>query len=176
MDDPAIQFSTGGRTLTATIPANTTFSQTVALQTGTVAGTITVKAALTANGSDVTPSSLAPVVIKVSPAVPAITSMTLTRGTNSIQVAIVGFSNTREVVQAEFRFAAAQGSTLQTTDLIVPASQLFSGWFQSSASTASGSSFLYTQPFTLDGDSGAIAFVTVTITNTQGASASATAQ
>jgi hypothetical protein len=176
VDDPAIQFSTGGRTLTATIPANSTFSKTIALQTGTVAGTITVKATLTANGSDVTPSSLVPVAIKVSPAVPAITSVTLTRGTNSIQVAMVGFSNTREVVQAEFRFGAAQGSTLQTTDLIVSASQLFSGWFQSSASAASGSSFLYTQPFTLGGDSASIAFVTVTITNTQGASASATAQ
>jgi hypothetical protein len=80
------------------------------------------------------------------------------------------------MVQAEFTFAAAPGQTLQTTDLIVPADQIFSTWFQSSASAASGGTFLYTQPFTLNGSSSAVGSVNVTLTNTQGVSAAATAQ
>jgi len=176
VDDPAIQFMGGGRTHTEQIPANSTFAKTIAMQTGTVAGTITVKASLTANGSNITPSSLTPVVIGIPPAVPVINSVTLARGTNSIQVIIAGYSDTRDILQAEFQFAAAPGRTLQTTDLIIPASQLFSGWFRSSGSAAAGSAFLYTQPFSLDSDSGAIAFVTVTLTNAQGASAAVTAQ
>ncbi len=176
VDDPAIQFIAGGRTYTQQVPANSTFATSIALQTGTVAGTITVTAKLTANGSNVTPSSLTPVVIAIPPAVPVINSVTLARGTNSIQVSIAGYSDTRDIVQAEFQFAAAPGRTLQTTDLIIPAGQLFSGWFQSSGSAAAGGAFLYTQPFSLDSDSGAIAFVTVTLTSTQGASAAVTAQ
>jgi hypothetical protein len=175
-DDPAIQFIGGGRTLTEQVPANTAFNKDIALQTGTVAGTITITASLTANGANITPPSLTPVVMTISPAVPVINSVALTRGTNSIQATIMGYSDTREVVQAEFRFTAAPGRTLQTTDLIVPASQLFSGWFQDPASAAMGGSFLYTQPFTLDSDSGAIGSVTVILTSTQGASAPVAAQ
>jgi hypothetical protein len=176
VDDPSIQFSSGGRTVTVQIPANAPFSTSIALQTGTVAGTITVKAALRANGTVITPSSLAPVVIQVPPGVPVINSVTLTPGTDSIQVAVVAYSNTRETVQAEFRFAAAAGQTLQTTDVIIPADQLFSAWFQSPAAATTGGAFLYTQPFTLSGSSGAVGSVSVTLTNTQGASLTATTQ
>ena len=176
VDDPSIQFSSGGRTVTVQIPANAPFSTSIALQTGTVAGTITVKAALRANGAVITPSSLAPVVIQVPPAVPVINSVTLTPGTNSIQVAVVAYANTREMVQAEFRFAAAAGQTLQTTDLIISADQLFSAWFQSPAAATTGGLFLYTQPFTLSGSSGAVGSVSVTLTSTQGASQTATTQ
>ena len=46
-DDPTVQFSTGGRTAQLTIPAgSTTASATVGVQTGTMAGTVTITAHL----------------------------------------------------------------------------------------------------------------------------------
>ncbi len=176
MDDPSVQFASGGRTHTETIPANSTFSVNVPVQTGTIAGTITITATLSANSTDVTPSSLAPVAIQLPPSPPVISSVVLTRNAGTLQVAIIGYSNTRELTQAEFQFTAAPGSTLQTPDVTVSESELFSGWFQNAASDALGSAFLYTEPFTINGSSSDISSMTVTLTNSVGTSAAATAQ
>jgi len=176
MDDPSVQFASGGRTLTETIPANSAFSVNVPIQTGTIAGTITVTATVSVNGTDVTPSSLAPVTIELPPSPPVISSVVLTRNADTLQVAIIGYSNTRELTQAEFQFTAAPGSTLQTPDVTVSESELFSSWFQNAASDALGSAFLYTEPFTINGSSSDIGSLTVTLTNSVGTSAAATAQ
>jgi hypothetical protein len=90
-------------------------------------------------------------------------------------VTITGYSTTREISQAIFRFNAASGANLQTTDVTIPVSSLFSGWFQSSGIAAFGSQFLFTQPFTVQGDTQAISSVTVTLVNTQGNSQQTTA-
>ncbi len=176
MDDPSVQFASGGRTHTETVPANSQFSVSVPVQTGTIAGTITITAALSVNGTDVTPSSLAPVTIQLPPSPPVISSVVLTRNAGTLQVAIVGYSNTRELTQAEFQFTAAPGSKLQTPEVTVSESELFSGWFQNPASDALGSAFLYTEPFTISGSSSDISSMTVTLTNSVGTSAAATAQ
>ncbi len=176
IDDPSVQFASGGRTLTETVPANSAFSVNVPVQTGTIAGTIAITAALSVNGTDVTPSSLAPVTIELPPSPPVISSVVLTRNADTLQVAITGYSNTRELTQAEFQFTAAPGSTLQTPEVTVSESELFSGWFQNAASDALGSAFLYTEPFTINGSSSDIGSMTVTLTNSVGTSAAATAQ
>ncbi len=176
MDDPSVQFASGGRTQTETVPANSAFSVNVPVQTGTIAGTLTITATLSANGTDVTPSSLAPVTIQLPPSMPVINSVVLTRNADTLQVAIIGYSNTRELMQAQFQFTAAPGSTLQTPEVTVSESDLFSGWFQNAASDALGSAFLYTAPFTISGSSADIGSVTVTLTNSVGTSAAATAQ
>ncbi len=176
IDDPNIQFASGGRTYSQSIPANSIVNISLPLQTGTVAGTITVSARITAGVVDVTPSSLTPVVIVINPSVPNINSVVLTRSGSDFQVAIMGYSNTREVTQAEFHFQPAPGRTLKTTDLTMPGEQLFSTWYQNGASDQFGSAFLYTQPFTTSGDSTDIATVTVTLTNSQGTSNPAPSQ
>ncbi len=176
VDDPAIQFAGGGRTLTIVIPANTTVVPPVQLQAGTDAGTITIALALTAAGVNVTPTTLAPVMIAVPGVVPVITGVTLTRGTDQLTVVVHGYSNTREMVSTEFEFTGEPGVTLSTPSLTVPGTTLFGNWFSSAPSDAYGSTFTYTQIFNLSDVSSNVASVKVTFTNTVGTSTSMTAQ
>ena len=90
---------------------------------------------------------------------------------------VTGYSNTREITQATFTYTPASGSQVQTTSF-TPAgvSTAFQSWYGSGASTAFGSQFLYTQPFTITaGSVSALQSVTVTLTNSQGASSAVTA-
>jgi hypothetical protein len=174
--DPAIQFASGGTTLTFTIPANSTTTPTLQLQSGTVTGTIACTLVLTAGGQVITPANIQPISITVPPAAPIVTSFTLTRSGNSVTANLIGFSNTRELSQAVFHFGAANGSTINTPDITVPATAIFASWFTNVASQAYGSSFLYTQPFSLSSDQSAVGTVSVTLTNSAGVSTTYTAQ
>jgi hypothetical protein len=176
VDDPAIQFASGGTTLTFTIPANSTTTPTIQLQSGTVTGTITCTLVLSAGGQAITPANIQPINITVPPAAPTVTSFTLTRSGNSITANLIGFSNTRELSQAVFHFSAANGSTINTPEITVPATAIFASWFTNTASQAYGSSFLYTQPFSLSSDQSAVGTVSVTLTNSAGISTTYTAQ
>jgi hypothetical protein len=175
-DDPMVAFASGGRTLTFTIPANSTLTPAVLLQTGTIAGAATVTAAVTAQGVNVTPASVAPVVITVAAAVPTADSATITRTGQNLDVAVVGFSNTREMVNATFHFTPTAGNTIANPDVTVPVTADFAAWYGTAASDAYGSMFTYTQSFSLDVDAAVVQSVTVTLTNTVGASAVLTAQ
>jgi hypothetical protein len=169
-DDPTVQFSTGGRLIAFSIPANSTATPSVQLQTGTIAGTATVTLAVTAAGVNVTPANVAPVVITIPAAVPTLKSAKATKSGQTLTVAVVGFSNTREVTKAMFHFTPAAGSSIKDPDVTVDVTTVFAGWYGSAASDAYGSAFTFTQPFTLDSDASVIAGVTVTLTNSVGAS------
>jgi hypothetical protein len=58
---------------------------------------------------------------------------------------------------------------------VVPLDTAFTAWYAGTPSAQFGSQFLYTQPFTVQGDIGAIASVTVTLTNSVGSSPPASA-
>jgi hypothetical protein len=87
-----------------------------------------------------------------------------------VTVAVVGFSNTREVTQAVFHFTPVAGSLIKDPDVTIDVSAVFARWYGSAPSDAYGSAFTYTQPFTLDSDATSIAGVTVTLTNSVGVS------
>ena len=176
VDDPAVQFATGGRTLSFTVPADSTAVPKVQLQSGTVAGTITVPLLLTANGLNVTPTSIQPVVIVIPAAVPAVSSATMTRSGDQLTVVLHGFSNTREVTQATFHFVGISGAQIDTPDVTVPVGPAFTAWYSSAASDQYGSTFTYTQTFTVGGGAASIDSVQVTLTNSVGASVMQTAQ
>jgi Bacterial Ig-like domain (group 3)/FG-GAP-like repeat len=174
--DPNVAFASGTTSYSFVVKANTTTVPTVQIQAGTVAETITVTPVLTANGVNVTPAALTPINIIVPPAIPSETATTLTRNGNQLTVSVDGFSNTREIIQANFHFVAAPGATLSTTDFTAPVTAEFATWF-AGGGLQLGSSFLYTQNFTVnDGDAGKIASVQVTLTNSVGISAVETAQ
>ena len=175
-DDQTVQFSTGGRTIAFSIPANSTATPAVQLQTGTIAGTATVTLAVTSDGVNVTPANVTPVVITIPAAVPTLNSAKMTKSGPTISVAVIGFSNTREVTKAVFHFTAAAGSSIKDPDVTIDVSAVFAGWYGSTASDAYGSAFTYTQPFTLDSDASTIAGVTVTLTNSVGVSVVLAAQ
>ena len=176
-DDPNIQFSNGGRTASETIPAGAmTPLATIGVQTGTVAGVITITAQLfAADGTDITPSPAPSRSISIGATSPTISNVTMTANATGLTVTLAGFDPTRSITQAAFTFAPASGSTLQTSTFIVPAQSLFSAWFQSSASTPYGSEFSFTVPFTISGGASSIASVSVTLTNSTGTSAPVTA-
>jgi Putative Ig domain len=174
-DDPNIQFSTGGRTSTLTIKAGTTTSAaTIGVQTGTVAGTITITTQLMASGQDITPVPAPTKTIVIGPAAPSITSVAASVNSTGFTVTIDGFDPTRAVTQVVFTFASAAGSTLQTSSATVSAASLFTSWYQSSASTAFGSQFSFTIPFTVTGNVQSLTSVTVTLVNPTGTSTAST--
>jgi hypothetical protein len=178
-DDLAVQFSSGGRTAAFTIPANSNLAAfsipSLALQTGTVAGLITLTAHLQAAGTDITPSPPPTDQIRINAASPTLSAVQATRTATGFTIAIQGFSPTREITQAIFHFNPASGADLQTTDVTIPVASTFNSWFQSDAVTAFGSQFLFTQSFTVQGDTQAIVSATVALVNTQGSSQQSTA-
>jgi len=175
-DDPAVQFSTGGRTATITVPAGqTTGATSVGVQSGTVAGSITITAQLTAAGQNVTPSPAPTTTIQIPATAPVITSVTAVATSTGFTVTVAGYSNTRDVSEAVFVFTAASGANLQTGQVSVTLSSTFSAWFGSSAAAPYGGQFTLTQPFTVTGNQQAVTSVAVTLTNSVGTSQSVSA-
>ncbi|MEI9971265.1 MAG: hypothetical protein WDO73_03980 [Ignavibacteriota bacterium] len=136
IDDPSIQFSTGGRSAPFTIPANAlqaTFSAPqFAVQTGSVQGTITVSVdSLQANGAPIpVPSGLSQTVA-IAAAAPSISNIAVVQTAGGIQVQIAGVADTRELTQAVVSFQAAAGTTIQTQQITVPLNTPAAAWFAS---------------------------------------------
>jgi hypothetical protein len=171
-DDPAIQFSTGGRSLNFTIPAGQTsaFTTPPAIQTGTVAGAIKLTLRLTAGGQDITPSPAPSVTAQLARAAPVVGTVQVVRTSGGFEIRVAGYSTPRQMTQAVFNFTAAAQGGLQTTSLAVPLGTAFTNWYAGTSSAQFGSQFLYTQPFTVQGDIGAIASGAVTLSNAVGSS------
>ncbi|MFB3779235.1 MAG: putative Ig domain-containing protein [Bryobacteraceae bacterium] len=173
-DDPAIQFSSGGRTLNFSIPAGQTraFPATApALQTGMIAGRIDLTLKISAAGQDITPTPAPTRSVQIARTAPRIVSVQIAdRTSTGFSLRITGYSTPRQVTQAVFSFASAAGGNLQTTQLTVPVDSAFTAWYGGASSAQFGSSFLYTQPFTVSGNMTAIASVSVTLVNSTGSS------
>lgn len=182
VDDPAIQFATGGRTVDFKIPANSrqaVFGQSgnkIQFQTGTVAGTITIAATFTVMSVNVTPAPVPACTVLVQAAPPRIRSVQIGARTSSgFEVLITGFANTRELSKLQLTLGAAAGANLQTTTLTADAEAPFSSWYQSVASRAFGSQFTALVYININGRIDDIAAVTVVATNAAGSSNAVTA-
>ena len=174
-DDQLIQFTSGGRTASFTIPAGSTqasFSgkSTLPFVTGTVAGTITLTFDFTASGTDITPNPPPTKAYTTNPTVPFVSQVTLEQTPGGVTVVVTGFSSTRDVSSSTFTFAPATGKSISNPTLTVPLSSAFTTWYSNTASNAFGSEFKLTVPFPVQGQAGNIVAVTVTLTNGQGAS------
>ncbi len=168
-DDPSVQFSTGGRTAQVTVPAGSTVSPgSLGVQTGTVAGLITITAHLAAAGQDITGTPIPTITIRVNAAAPVLSTVTATRNSSGFTVTITGFASARDITQAIFTFTAASGTTLTSSTATVAVDSIFNSWFQNSSSAPFGSQFLYTQPFTVSGGASSIVSVTVTLVSKEG--------
>lgn len=170
-DDPSIQFSTGGRSIPFVIPAGSTQavfpSSPVGLQTGTVAGTITLTTTLNSGGNPVNCNCPLTRTIRIGRMAPVITAVRLTRTAGGFDVIVTGYSTTREVTQGVFRFG---GANLGAGEVPVPLSQVMTQWFTSSGSAPFGGQFVLTMPFTVQGDANSVSSVSVTLTNSAGTS------
>ncbi len=173
--DPALQFNSGGRTADFRIPAGQTtavFAIAPAVQTGTVAGTITFRLELSVAGQRVAPANLPDRAVRIVHLPPVISSATLTRRTGGFDVTITGFATTREMGELVADATPATGRQLQTTRYIVPLTDVFRAWYASPQSLPFGTQFTLTVPFA--GDASAIQSLTIRLRNSAGESASRT--
>jgi hypothetical protein len=167
-DDQTIQFGTGGRSVNFTIPAGSTqanFSgaSSVAVLTGTVAGTITITANV--NGGSAATAS-----VTTARQPPVISSVTLSQSTGALTVVVTGYTSTRETQTGVFSFSAGNSATIQNSSLTVTLAPAFAVWFSNSTSIATGGQFTLTMPFTVQGDSNNVVRVAVDLTNNAGIS------
>jgi hypothetical protein len=179
-DDPNVQFTTGGRTITFQIPAGASQAQfpgsTPGVQTGTVAGTITLTLTVAAAGVDITPTPAPTQVLTIAKSAPAITSATVTPTSGGFNLVLVGYSTTRDMVSAAVTFAPVSGVTLSSNSAPpISLGPIFTTWYQSSASAPFGSMFSLEIPFTIQNGTNPLASVSITLTNSQGTSPTTTA-
>jgi hypothetical protein len=173
-DDPAIQFATGGRSVNFTIPAGTTDAvftsgKAVQLQTGTVAGTITITPTFNVAAVDVTPNPAPAAKMVIAAAAPQITGVQVgARTANSFELLITGLSTPRQVSQMNLAFTPATGATLQTANLFVNTDTAFGTWFQSQSGISNGSLFTASVTVNVTGDVNAVQSVAVTASNSKG--------
>jgi len=150
----------------------------VRLQTGTVAGTITLTAtfATDAGGINLTPTVAPAVNISVRPSAPRITSVQLSsRTVSAITVLITGYSPTRSADSMAFTFTPYvdpnnKDLILDTTKLNLSVDGPFGVWYRSTASQAFGSLFTATVTFNVFGSIDAIQSLAVTLKNNLGTS------
>jgi hypothetical protein len=170
VDDPAVQFSTGGRTVTFRIPANTTtavFPSPLQLVTGTVAGGIVLTGSIQ-NGPSGFPLSST----SVASTPPQMTNIAATRITDGLRVRVTGFSPERRVTEIEFSFEVRVSGAIQLVNLTRTVTTEFTAWYQNAASAPYGSAFLFEQLFAVDGGTSAIEAVRITLRNVQGGTTS----
>jgi len=178
-DDPTVQFTSGGRNAAFQIPAGATQavfgSSALGLQTGTVAGTITVTLRIIAAGADVTPTPAPTKVLRIPGAAPVIVSAKLVSNSTGFDLVVTGYSTTREVTGAAVHLVPASGEKLMDSDFTIALTSAFTAWYQSAASAQYGSQFTLDIPFTVQNASTTIGSLTVTLTNSQGTSAASNA-
>ncbi|MEO8128610.1 MAG: Ig domain-containing protein, partial [Bryobacteraceae bacterium] len=171
VDDKSISFVTGGRTVDFEVPANATQPNfpvpQLALQTGTVAGTITLAVQLSTGDIDITPPD-AVKSIRIDRTAPVIVSVKVAPVTDGFEVSVTGYSTTREVSSATFQFTPAAGSRLESSDVTVSTAEAARTWYRDPRSNDYGSQFTFIQPFILRGAT--LSEVSVTLTNGQGTS------
>jgi hypothetical protein len=190
--DPAIQFSTTGRTVTFTIPANTTTAvfptggNSIRLQTGSTSGTIVLTPTFTtASNVPLSPAGSQNLQLVIPPTAPVLIGATVTAQTAAgLTLAISGVSNSQTLTQLSFSFATAANYNVTGASANVSVSSVASAWFQSAAAQTFGGQFVATIPFTFTGPgstgtatstvnlTAAVTGVTITATNAQGTSSS----
>ncbi len=178
-DDPAVQFSSGGRSVSFTLAANAThasFGSALAIQAGSVAGTIQFTVDSLTAGTAALSGPTAPVsTTQVAAGPPVISSVTVTPGTSGFSVQVVGLSTTRDLVNATVQFVPTAGNTIQTTQANISLSGAAGTWFGSSQSSAYGGQFTLTLPFSVEGGTAPLSSVSVVLTNSVGSSPASSA-
>jgi hypothetical protein len=189
-NDPSVQFATGGRTVTFTIPAGQTAAvfpngaSTIRVQTGSVAGTITLTPSVsTESGFNLTPITPPTLNLTIASGAPRILSaIVASKAASAITLQVSGYSTARSVTQIDLTITGAPGENVGTQRVTIPVESAFLGWYQGTASGQFGSLFTVTIPLSLSGDvlttgfslSDTIQSIGVTVANRIGTSAATT--
>ncbi len=173
--DQAVQFSTGGRQVSFTIPANTLQAvfpggaTQIRLQTGTLAETIQITAHLTVGtpATDVTPANIPSVQFTVGAVAPVLLTASIgTRNATTLTIVVTGFTTTRSLDHLSFQLTPAKGTNIATSSVTVDAVNASQLWFQNSQSQSTGGQFTIDVPFTFTSSSTVTTGTTGTATST----------
>jgi hypothetical protein len=184
--DPAVQFATGSKSVTFSIPAGQTKAvfqnndTQIRLQTGSVAGTMVLTPSFVTvdGGVNITPANPQTLSFTVAQSAPRLMSVVVSSKTaTAFTLQITGYATSRTLTQMDFTFTPTNGENVSTTKLSVPVESSFVAWYQSAASQSYGSLFTATITFSFAGDVtgvtslvDTIQSVSTTITNKLGTS------
>ncbi len=181
--NPAVQFSTGGRTARFRIAAGATEARfdngatRIRLQTGTVAGRIVLRPRfVTEGGLDLTPNNPPELVLTIPSGAPKLLDLgVFSRTATGFTLAISGYTTTRSLRQLELELTPRPGEKLSATRFTVNLESSALIWFQSETSYAYGGLFTVAIPISLGLDAREdqvrrIQSVSVTVTNELGRS------
>lgn len=189
--DPSVQFITGGRVATFTIPADGTKavfssgSNQIRFQTGSIAATISLTPAFaTQGGLDLTPDNPRQLQLSLPPAAPQLISLSVdSRTANGFTLSLVGYTTTRSLSKLTVSFKGRAGYNFPKTDFVLDLTASSFLWFNSQTSLEFGGQFLLQIPFSLGNSDNSTAAVppiqsiesvTVTVTNAAGTSSALT--
>ncbi len=180
-DDPAVQFSSGGRSTTFTIGANDTravFSVgRLLIQSGSVAGSIQFTVESLRAGGSTLPAPSSPIgTVEIPAAAAVIRSVEVRRNSGGFDLLVTGATTTRELSRMVVRFRPPAGATLRTADATIDLTDAARRWFQNAGSAQYGGLFTVTTPFSFIGGPSAIESVGVVLGNSAGSSQEASGQ
>ena len=154
--NPAVQFATGGRTIAFTIPANSTRavfetgSSEARLQTGTVAGSISLNASFsTMAGLEIQPPSPASLTMAISRQAPRLLSAEVgERSATGVVLIVSGYSTTRTLRSMDIQISS-RGQQFVSTTLGVNLQPASLVWFEAVDSQNFGGLFSISVPIRL---------------------------
>lgn len=153
--DAAVQFSTGGRSVSFVIPAGQTRavfangSTAIRLQTGTAAGRIVLTPSFVAEGGiDRTPERPVVLELTVPEQAPVLLAARVEAGAAAVNVTVTGYTTTRNLTKVEVTVRRKSGRSESFSFDVAQAAQL---WFGSAASLSSGGLFSAAVPFGVSG-------------------------
>jgi hypothetical protein len=157
--DPAVRFSTGGTTADFEIPDGATEAVfgngtgEIALQTGTVAGRISIVPAFQLEGGlDITPDKPPVLTLDVMRAAPQLVSVQVASlGSNSFTVILTGFATTRTLDRLELTINPVNGTTISPSSAMINVTGPSQTWYRNAASLPFGSLFSAAIPISLGG-------------------------
>ncbi|MBL8211002.1 MAG: hypothetical protein JNK87_09840 [Bryobacterales bacterium] len=178
IDDPAVQFLNGLRNIDFRIPAGSRTaifglnSQSIRMQTGSLAGAITLVAQLSTGKIDLSRSTPPVAVLNIPPAAPVLRLVEINpRNARSFELILTGAATTRTLSRFQFVLTPNPGAKLQRTTIPLDVARQFENWFSSANSRPYGGQFRASVVFDLTADYGAIKSIEITATNSLGTSA-----
>ncbi|PYS36145.1 MAG: hypothetical protein DMG14_25315 [Acidobacteria bacterium] len=132
--------------------------------TGTVVATVNV---------DSGPTALPVGTVTILPTPPKLVNIVADRTSDGLRVQVTGYSPERKLSNAGFGFDVRTPAGMQHVNLVRNVESDFTTWYSSAASVAYGSTFVFEQLFSVQGDASMIDSVTVSLTNAQGTASSA---
>lgn len=161
VSDPSVRFSNGAQSVNFTIAANSTQAifangaSSVRFQTGSVAGTLSLRASFSVATTALTDDNPEVLRLTVNPAAPRVLSaQAVPASANVLQLVVTGLSLSRSLTKMDIELRPVAGANLSATRFSLNLEGESFVWFRSAASQAAGGIFAIQIPlnFSISGN------------------------